>query len=93
VSLGTGGAAAGLASLGVAGSAAAVAAAFGIGYAIGTAGRAAVRYMSPEMRQQRRNQALVKARKEFEAKVGRPVNRDEAKAMAKGWADASGITL
>lgn len=49
--------------------------------------------MSAEQRQQRRNQDLVKARKKYEAQVGRPVNREEAKAMAQGWAQASGITL
>jgi hypothetical protein len=93
LSVGTGGAAAGLATLGVAGSAAAVAAAFGVGYGLGKLALKAVEYMSPEMRQQRRNQDLVKARKQYEAKVGRPVNRAEAKAMAQGWAQASGVTL
>jgi len=45
------------------------------------------------MRQERRNKDLVKARKQYEAKVGRLVNRAEAKAMAQGWAEASGVKL
>ena len=48
-------------------------------------------YLSPQMRQDRRNKAFQKARRDFAERQGRPMTTEEVRAMGRGFLESSNL--